>query len=71
MMAIILVLALSACGIKPDNVEPPSGKESSRFPHTYPHKEEIPVPQVAPETKPVQKTQVKEKDDRQYYTFRP
>jgi hypothetical protein len=33
---VFLSLSLSGCGIKPGDVEPPSGAGGGQFPHTYP-----------------------------------
>lgn len=30
-------MLLAGCGIKPSNVEAPSGAENDHFPHTYPN----------------------------------
>ena len=32
----MVVLCLSACGVKPKDVDPPKGAEDSHFPRTYP-----------------------------------
>lgn len=33
---LILSVPFSACGVKPDSVEPPPGSEDTLFPRTYP-----------------------------------
>lgn len=33
---LVACMALSACGIKPGEVEPPEGEGSSSYPRTYP-----------------------------------
>jgi hypothetical protein len=42
---LILVLPLTACGIKPDHVDPPPGAESLVYPKTYPDISTDPQPQ--------------------------
>lgn len=34
--ALLLLFAVTSCGVKPSSVEPPEGKEGSTFPRTYP-----------------------------------
>lgn len=48
---IVLVLfasLLGACGIKPDNVDPPEEVQSGEFPRTYPDVNTDPPPYVRP-----------------------
>ena len=35
-MLAIVVFALSACGVKPGDVEPPEGSDGRAYPATYP-----------------------------------
>lgn len=40
-----LLLSLSACGKKPNQVDPPPGAGNSGFPHTYPDPATDPEPE--------------------------
>lgn len=44
----LVVTGLSACGIKPDNVDPPEEVQSGEFPRTYPVINSDPPPYVRP-----------------------
>ena len=36
MLSFCVILTLSACGVKPSDVDPPQGEERDQFPRTYP-----------------------------------
>lgn len=45
MLLLALMLAsLAACGIKPNDVDPPKGSENSTFPAQYPNPQTDPQP---------------------------
>lgn len=41
----LMALSLSACGIKPEHVDPPVGTEKQTFPRTYPDISNDPRPE--------------------------
>ena len=43
------IIVLGACGIKPDQVDPPEEVQSGEFPRTYPATETDPPPFVKPQ----------------------
>ena len=45
----LVMIALGACGIKPDQVDPPEEVQSGEFPRTYPATETDPPPFVKPQ----------------------
>ena len=44
----LLVLSVSACGTKPDHVDPPANADPQKFPRTYPDIKIDPAPVAAP-----------------------
>ncbi len=43
-VGVALTLCLNGCGIKPSQVDPPSGADKSTFPKTYPDPKTDPKP---------------------------
>lgn len=45
---ILIVFAISACGIKPNHVEAPNAAKKDVFPHVYPDLRNDPAPKAVP-----------------------
>lgn len=45
LVALSLLLALSACGVKPNELDPPPGVKKDSFPKTYPDPANDPKPE--------------------------
>ena len=43
--------ALSACGVKPSNINPPEEMQNHKFPRTYPDIDTDPAPYIPPTVK--------------------
>lgn len=48
LLLVLVLLSVSACGVKPDEVTLPEEVESGEFPRTYPSIGTDPPPHVAP-----------------------
>lgn len=46
MLSLCAILTLTACGVKPPDVDPPQGEERDQFPRTYPAPEKDPQTQA-------------------------
>lgn len=44
-LSLALPLALAACGVKPDHVDPPPHVKTDTYPHTYPDTQHDPAPE--------------------------
>lgn len=56
-IAMVLVLALTGCGKKPRNVDPPEGTNAV-FPRVYPPDPDNPTPQKAPDPSSVLRSKI-------------
>lgn len=45
-LSLCVILAVTGCGVKPRDVDPPQGKENDQFPRTYPDPENDPQTQA-------------------------